>query len=237
MVSERTVTDRLNTAWFPCDFYLHLAVAPYPPSLSSKPHPTRSTSKGILRELEEGTTLVCDRYAFSGIAFSAAKVRECRRRGMRGGGGRQQHRYCPVRPSTERRRVASQTTHSYASSFLPFPSFFCSTSHLESRQGLDYGWCKSPDVGLPAPDLTLFLSVSPEVAAQRGGFGAERYESSAMQSKVRELFKTIGHDVGPSKWRTVDAGQSIEAIEQEVYALASEACQTCPSSPIGELWK
>jgi thymidylate kinase len=29
----------------------------------------------IERLLEEGTTVVCDRYAFSGLAFSLAKVR------------------------------------------------------------------------------------------------------------------------------------------------------------------
>jgi thymidylate kinase len=28
----------------------------------------------ILRDLESGITLVCDRYAFSGVAYSAAKV-------------------------------------------------------------------------------------------------------------------------------------------------------------------
>lgn len=28
----------------------------------------------MLKDLEEGTTLVCDRYAYSGVAYSAAKV-------------------------------------------------------------------------------------------------------------------------------------------------------------------
>jgi dTMP kinase len=28
----------------------------------------------ILKDLKEGTTLICDRYAFSGVAYSAAKV-------------------------------------------------------------------------------------------------------------------------------------------------------------------
>jgi hypothetical protein len=32
-------------------------------------------SMEIERLLEEGTTVVCDRYAFSGLAFSLAKVR------------------------------------------------------------------------------------------------------------------------------------------------------------------
>ncbi len=29
----------------------------------------------ILKDLKEGTTLICDRYAFSGVAYSAAKVK------------------------------------------------------------------------------------------------------------------------------------------------------------------
>lgn len=32
-------------------------------------------SEAILADLKAGTTVVCDRYAFSGIAFSAIKVR------------------------------------------------------------------------------------------------------------------------------------------------------------------
>jgi thymidylate kinase len=33
-----------------------------------------ATSKSILADLEAGHSVICDRYAFSGIAFSAAKV-------------------------------------------------------------------------------------------------------------------------------------------------------------------
>jgi len=33
-------------------------------------------SDGIRRTLRRGTTIVCDRYAYSGVAFSAAKVKE-----------------------------------------------------------------------------------------------------------------------------------------------------------------
>ena len=52
----------------------------------------------IVRDLQDGITYVCDRYAYSGVAYSAAK-------------------------------------------------------------GLDFEWCKSPDKGLPLPDLTFYLSV------------------------------------------------------------------------------
>jgi dTMP kinase len=61
--------------------------------------------------LESGTSVVCDRYAYSGVAFSAAK------------------------------------------------------DSLEDK--LD--WCKSCDIGLPAPDAIIFLDLSQEQAEQRGG--------------------------------------------------------------------
>ena len=62
--------------------------------------------------LTSGTTIVCDRYAYSGVAFSSSK-----------------------------------------------PSL---ASELE--------WCKSCDVGLPAPDAVIFLDITQEQAEKRGGY-------------------------------------------------------------------
>ena len=35
---------------------------------------------------------------------------------------------------------------------------------------------QAPDRGLPAPDATIYLRMTPEAAAKRGGYGSERYE-------------------------------------------------------------
>ena len=35
---------------------------------------------------------------------------------------------------------------------------------------------QAPDCNLPAPDATIYLSMTPEAAAKRGGYGSERYE-------------------------------------------------------------
>ena len=78
-------------------------------------------------------TVIADRYAFSGIAFSASKVE--------------------------------------ASGEAP---------------KLPFEWCRVPDIGLPAPDLVLFLDIAPEQARLRGGFGEERYEKEEMQARVRQ---------------------------------------------------
>lgn len=35
---------------------------------------------------------------------------------------------------------------------------------------------QAPDRGLPAPDAVIYLAMTPEAAALRGGYGSERYE-------------------------------------------------------------
>lgn len=80
--------------------------------------------------LASGTTVVCDRYYYSGIVYSAAKRN----------------------PS------------------LPLP------------------WARAPEVGLPRPDLVLFLDLDEAQARSRGGWGGEAYERGEMQRRVRELF-------------------------------------------------
>ncbi|KAF3583787.1 hypothetical protein F2Q69_00028135 [Brassica cretica] len=47
---------------------------------------------------------------------------------------------------------------------------------FSSAKGLGIEWCKAPEVGLLAPDSVLYLDISPERAAERGGYGDERYE-------------------------------------------------------------
>ena len=70
----------------------------------------------LAETLARGETVICDRYAYSGVAFSSAKeaVGDC--------------------------------------------------------EPLTIEWCKSSDVGLPAPDVVIFLDLSQEEAEQRGGY-------------------------------------------------------------------
>ena len=84
----------------------------------------------IINDLNNGITIVIDRYSFSGAVYSAAKG--------------------------------------------------------DAAMSLD--WCWNMEVGLPKPDLVVFLDISTEDAAKRGGYGEERYEKEEMQGKVRKLF-------------------------------------------------
>lgn len=99
-------------------------------------HPV-SCREALISALLAGTTLVVDRYAYSGVAYSAAK----------------------------------------------------------GVPGMDVEWCRAPDVGLPAPDLVVYLRVSNAVAAARAGFGEERYEKAEFQDKVR-----VGGGGGGGVW-------------------------------------
>ncbi|XP_022615036.1 thymidylate kinase [Seriola dumerili] len=128
------------------------------------------------KKLEQGTTLVVDRYAFSGAAFTSAKPGFC----------------------------------------------------------LD--WCKKPDVGLPKPDLVMFLQLSPAQAALRGQFGEERYEIDDFQRTVQQKFDQLMKD--PSvNWQEIDASQSIEDVHREITTHSLNTINTAQNLPLGELWK
>ncbi|KAK6352580.1 Thymidylate kinase, variant 2 [Orbilia blumenaviensis] len=124
----------------------------------------------ILSTLQAGTTLLLDRYVYSGIVFSAAKPAEV----------------------------------------IPDP------------KPLSISWCKAPDVGLPRPDIIIFLNIGQEEAEKRAGFGEERYEKREMQEKVRGLFERLrgegsGSSTDKEDWWVVDAGGSIEEVAGEVW--------------------
>ncbi|XP_028299248.1 thymidylate kinase isoform X2 [Gouania willdenowi] len=128
------------------------------------------------KKIEQGVTVVVDRYAFSGAAFTSAK------------------------------------------------------------QGFCLDWCKTPDVGLPKPDLVMFLKVSPAEAALRGQFGEERYETSVFQKTVQQRFEQLMKD--PSvNWKVIDASKQIQDVHEDIIGHSLSAITTAQSQPIGELWK
>lgn len=117
--------------------------------------------QGILNDLASGTTVVIDRYSFSGAVYSAAKEN-------------------PL---------------------------------------LSLEWAWNPEIGLPQPDLVLFLDISSENAARRGGYGEERYEKEAMQQKVRTLFKQLFGVLAKTTLNVqiIDAGGSLDEVENLIW--------------------
>ncbi|XP_053245879.1 thymidylate kinase [Podarcis raffonei] len=129
----------------------------------------------IKEKLNQGITLVVDRYAFSGVAFTGAK------------------------------------------------------------ENFSLEWCKQPDVGLPKPDLILFLQLSLSEASKRGDFGNERYEYSSFQEKVLQRFYHLMEDK-TLNWKVIDASKSIEDLHNEIKSFAEEVMREAQYKPIGELW-
>lgn len=104
------------------------------------------------RELRSGTTIIVDRYSYSGVAYSAAK-------------------------------------------------------------GLDFEWCKTPEKGLLKPDLVVYLTLTSEAMARRGGFGIERYETTEMQRNVGKMFERM---LEKPLWQVINADKTEEDLTDEL---------------------
>ena len=121
--------------------------------------------------LRAGTTLIVDRYSFSGVAYSAAKC-------------------------------------------------------------LDAAWCKASEVGLPCPDVVVYLQIGAEDASRRGTQKSkERYETVEFQQKVAAVYESLFHR-GGAAWKIVPSAGPLEAIDAAVQDIALDTIETCYRSPI-----
>ena len=89
-------------------------------------------------------------------------------------------------------------------------------SAAKGNPRLSLEWARYPEIGLPLPDLCVFLDIAPEAAARRGGFGDERYETGAMQKRVRVLFYDLMKLPDGERMRVVDAGRGVEEVGKEI---------------------
>ncbi len=100
-------------------------------------------------------------------------------------------------------------------------------SLAKNKPDLGVDWARGPEVGLPRPDLVVFLDLKPEDAEKRGGFGDEKYEKLEMQMRVRELFKKFGSMGGEEEedMVSIDAGGSVEDVEVEIKQVVEDRLQ------------
>lgn len=82
-------------------------------------------------------------------------------------------------------------------------------SAAKNNPALCLEWAKSPDIGLPKPDLVVFLDLDAKEAERRGGWGDEVYEKKEMQIRVRELFLEVAKT--EEVMVTIDAGKPLSA--------------------------
>ena len=95
-----------------------------------------------------------------------------------------------------------------------------------------------PEVGLPSPDVILFLDMTIEQAKERGQFGEERYEKEAFQRTVRQRFQELMETEGSSvPWVVVDAARTITEVEADVQAHVQTVLdKVAEGAPLGTLW-
>jgi dTMP kinase len=64
----------------------------------------------------------------------------------------------------------------------------------------------------------IFLSLSSEISALRGGYGQERYEREEMQRNVHEVFTQLQQDPRDVEdWKIVDASGDIEQVSARIW--------------------
>ena len=89
-------------------------------------------------------------------------------------------------------------------------------SAAKGKADLSLKWARDPEIGLPRPDICLFLDIAPDAAAKRGGFGGEKYETSVMQKRVRELFYELMGTSDGLDIQVIEAARSVEEVEQDI---------------------
>jgi hypothetical protein len=97
----------------------------------------------------------------------------------------------------------------------------------------------SPIAGLPQPDVVFYMDLSVEAAAQRGGFGGERYELPEFQRTVRARFDQLRSEIvarDPGQWQTVDASGTIDGIHAGLKAAATTRIAAVAGAPLRTLW-
>ena len=95
-----------------------------------------------------------------------------------------------------------------------------------------------PEVGLPSPDVVLFLDMTIEQAKERGQFGEQRYEKEAFQRTVRQRFQELMETEGSSvPWVVVDAARTIEEVETDVHVHVKNVLEkVAAGASLGTLW-
>jgi len=96
-------------------------------------------------------------------------------------------------------------------------------SAAKDNPDLNLQWAWACEAGLPKPDLVLFLDLSSEEAARRGGYGEERYETENMQTRVKSLFDDLFTRLPELEVKRINAGQSIDDVAADIMQVFEKA--------------
>lgn len=117
---------------------------------------------------------------------------------------------------------------------------FSGVAFSSAKPGMDLEWCKQPDAGLPLPDAVVWMELPVEAAAERGGFGGERYEKEDFQAKVRMQFSELREQcnvAAPGVWRDCNAAGTIDEVHERVLSTVSGALtRAAAGEALRRLW-
>lgn len=82
-------------------------------------------------------------------------------------------------------------------------------------RGMPYTQCEMLTAGLPRPDLVFYFKLGAEDVEERTGFGMERFETAAFQSKVYAVFDRVA-STDAAEWVTLDCTRSIASIQGDI---------------------
>ncbi|ETW06279.1 thymidylate kinase [Aphanomyces invadans] len=104
----------------------------------------------------------------------------------------------------------------------------------KEKPGLSLDWCMRPEIGLPRPDVVIFLDISTQDAAQRAAYGEERYEKREFQERVRANFFRIMETeaVKNSPWHVLDATKSIDELHATIRDVVDAVIARVERTPI-----
>lgn len=108
-------------------------------------------------------------------------------------------------------------------------------SAAKHNPSLDLHWARAPEVGLPRPDMVLFLDLEEPEARARGGWGGELYERSDIQRRVRDMFWALSLgklDKNPHAGGVEAIGEFRQEMEDLIIVDASLAAENVAQ----EIW-
>lgn len=79
----------------------------------------------------------------------------------------------------------------------------------------------------------VFLSLSSDAAALRGGYGEERYEKDEMQRHVREVFNRLQQDPKDAgDWRVIDASGDVKEVSDRLWSVVEPVLESVNTNEI-----
>jgi thymidylate kinase len=94
----------------------------------------------------------------------------------------------------------------------------------------------------PAPDIVIYLEVTPKVQKERGNYcgsskqiqmGDERCHESYFQTKIVKAYESLEDPT----WIRVDGGRPVDEVHTEICKIAVEAIQQCQEKQLKSLWE